>query len=783
VESIKATIGGTEETISTFQILAATASKAGLLSAADKAKLDALWSSGYQFAGIATPSTTPISTTSKIFYIATEAGTYFNAVTVTKGINILSWNGSTWSAMQVVGIDEAPVKNSSNLAESGGVYKDVEGTVSAAYDLTNNSFVNKVLQYFYTTSSVYTGSKHFLEIAYKHNNDNRYYNRLVIQRSATQSSEVFTENYSTKEEAINAFIASPVRENSSNTIIFDVTSVTSDNSGQYEFDFIKSVAPNSNPIFDKYISPKNLFKTNMGEVLISEVLTYPNDGYKLDNILIAEFCALNNTTDKYEISLQSVFTKEGFSNIYGTLISKIGNDGFDTRDDALEYWNDNIGGHILPMADGRGYVSYNKIENIDKLPSTINTRLYLNKDTDNTENAASIMEYFNSIRKENIFKYDTKLNLLIDEFYLNPEFIDLSEIDSIRICCGGTISSKIYNLVYIYRTSSLSTRVMYQKEYETVDAALADLKGVLGNVYGKIKINDSFAKELTSGFYTDVAISDINTELLSADKCPAIESVINPHNNLIGKKVVWEGDSIAADNSWNGTGWRARIEEKYNIFGVSYAIGGSTITNNVSGLEERHNMAARVDSDVETTESCDYFIFDGGTNDADRIGMIVKWVDGSENTKYERLPQSSFPAKFGTWNDTDFSGEYDKDTFCGALEYFIWKVLSSYKGVRIGYIVAPKMGMTSSLTFFNRLEYFHEAMAICKKWGVPVINLWEDSWMNPNMPNQYQKYSDDPSENRTANVQAGNFYLDGQHPAPAGFDYLSKMIGEWMNNL
>jgi hypothetical protein len=123
VESIKATIGGTEETISTFQLLAATASKAGLLSAADKAKLDALWSSGYQFAGIATPSATPISTTSKIFYIATEAGTYFNAVTVTQGINILSWDGSAWSAVQVIGIDSEPTADSGNLVESGGVAK------------------------------------------------------------------------------------------------------------------------------------------------------------------------------------------------------------------------------------------------------------------------------------------------------------------------------------------------------------------------------------------------------------------------------------------------------------------------------------------------------------------------------------------------------------------------------------------------------------------------------------------------------------------------------------
>jgi hypothetical protein len=150
VQTLSATLGENPEAVTTMTFLAATASKAGLLSAADKAKLDALWSSGYQFAGIATPSTTPISTTSKIFYIATEAGTYFNAVTVTKGINILSWNGSTWSAVQVVGIDDEPTAGSHNLVESGSVYsatKDLKKSISSEellipYSVTADSFVN-----------------------------------------------------------------------------------------------------------------------------------------------------------------------------------------------------------------------------------------------------------------------------------------------------------------------------------------------------------------------------------------------------------------------------------------------------------------------------------------------------------------------------------------------------------------------------------------------------------------------------------------------------------------
>lgn len=134
VESLKITIEDVEETISTFQLLAATASKAGLLSAADKAKLDALWSSGYQFAGIATPSTTPISTTSKIFYIATEAGTYFNAVTVTQGINIIYKSGDAWSVAQVVGIDNEPTAGSDRLVKSGGVFGEL--ALGAVYDVS-----------------------------------------------------------------------------------------------------------------------------------------------------------------------------------------------------------------------------------------------------------------------------------------------------------------------------------------------------------------------------------------------------------------------------------------------------------------------------------------------------------------------------------------------------------------------------------------------------------------------------------------------------------------------
>ena len=79
---------------------------------------------GYIYKGIATPTTNPQTPTGKIFYIAMQAGMYtnFGGLTVSQGINILSYNGATWSQEQLIGIDDEPTAESNNLVKSGGVY-------------------------------------------------------------------------------------------------------------------------------------------------------------------------------------------------------------------------------------------------------------------------------------------------------------------------------------------------------------------------------------------------------------------------------------------------------------------------------------------------------------------------------------------------------------------------------------------------------------------------------------------------------------------------------------
>ena len=97
---------------------------------------------GYVYAGIATPTTVPVS--GKVFYIAVQAGTYtnFGEQVLTQGINILRYNGSTWSNQQVIGIDDAAVAGSKNLITSDAVAMSQKAVTNAIQDVYKKSNYN-----------------------------------------------------------------------------------------------------------------------------------------------------------------------------------------------------------------------------------------------------------------------------------------------------------------------------------------------------------------------------------------------------------------------------------------------------------------------------------------------------------------------------------------------------------------------------------------------------------------------------------------------------------------
>lgn len=230
-------------------------------------------------------------------------------------------------------------------------------------------------------------------------------------------------------------------------------------------------------------------------------------------------------------------------------------------------------------------------------------------------------------------------------------------------------------------------------------------------------------------------------------------------NKLHGKTVVWDGDSICAGNTYTGN-WATRIAAQNGMIMKNYAVGGGTITENpprsVKTGRERHSVSATLERMYEEFPQADYIIFEGGSNDADLV-------------KEERL---------GSFDADDFSGEYDRDTFCGALESVFWRATQYWPGKKIGFIIAQKMGVNPE-AFARRRLFFDHAAAICRKWGIPCLDLWNGCYLNPRLPWMYDD-TKTPDENREGNIGC---YIDGQHLTARGYDITADIIDSFLRTL
>ena len=224
-------------------------------------------------------------------------------------------------------------------------------------------------------------------------------------------------------------------------------------------------------------------------------------------------------------------------------------------------------------------------------------------------------------------------------------------------------------------------------------------------------------------------------------------------SKLVGKSVIFTGDSICygeADTP-RGNGWAQRIGDEYGMVWQNKAVSGGTLTDkNLVG-------SSFTISDTDFGTGADYIILEGGTNDADRIGSILN---------------GGTPTYYGSYSEIGYTSNFNNQTFCGAVEYLLKRVITTYPTAKVGFIIAPKMDVSEDYTKEgnNRRAYFETIIKLCKKWGVPVLNLWDECTMNPRLAEHYTSGS-------------GLFYADGQHPTKEGYDFISPIIAEWMETL
>ena len=233
-------------------------------------------------------------------------------------------------------------------------------------------------------------------------------------------------------------------------------------------------------------------------------------------------------------------------------------------------------------------------------------------------------------------------------------------------------------------------------------------------------------------------------------------------NVLADKKAVFCGDSICAGKSVSassdryGYGWAGVIGVANNMKWQNLGVDGATVAEVFGQSGIVVNQLANAYSDA------DYIILEGGCNDYDKLsGATTADTMGEVST---------------SWDDS-----FKVTTFAGALEHLFYTALSNHPNAKVGYIIPQKMGKRTWTAYESGSYriYYNLAIEICKKWGVPYLDLWYESSLNPNL----SVYYNSSLSKDEANADGSVCYVDGQHLTEAGYDLIVPRIESWMRTL
>lgn len=218
--------------------------------------------------------------------------------------------------------------------------------------------------------------------------------------------------------------------------------------------------------------------------------------------------------------------------------------------------------------------------------------------------------------------------------------------------------------------------------------------------------------------------------ILNETQLKQVDERIPKASPLFGGTLSSVGDSIMEAKNESKGGWPGRMAKKYGMSYTNRGISGAVFARGVktSGGADVPCILNQISNHV----SSDVNWFEGGTNDAD------------------------YNVPMGTIS-TGFNATLDESTFCGAFESACKQMIIKCHGKKILYIVAQKMGTVSWQN--RRYPYFSKAMEICKKWGVPFVNLWDDFYINP-----------------AVDILNTTYYKDTQHLLPEGYDVTFSTI-------
>lgn len=212
-------------------------------------------------------------------------------------------------------------------------------------------------------------------------------------------------------------------------------------------------------------------------------------------------------------------------------------------------------------------------------------------------------------------------------------------------------------------------------------------------------------------------------------------------NTLYGKVIAFEGDSICSGRGFTG-GYGKIIAERNGMTYFNTAASGGTITYGITDTSTGVNLHWISDGVDKMNAAADYYIFEGGINDAALSGIEYGVITSG------------------------YSDALNRQTFLGAFEYCCKVLVTKYHGKKCGYIFVHGIfdnGHKWNVTWRNDMK------KILNKWGVPYIDLQEEM----------------PPLNAIDSLKA-TYTADGDgwHPNEAGYKrFYCDKIESWIRSL
>lgn len=219
-------------------------------------------------------------------------------------------------------------------------------------------------------------------------------------------------------------------------------------------------------------------------------------------------------------------------------------------------------------------------------------------------------------------------------------------------------------------------------------------------------------------------------------------------NNITGKKLVFDGDSICesrtnvGQQTYNGGAFAKIIANKNFATYDNRAVSGGIITSAVETGISAHSIS---DNTVNLPTDGDLYCFDGGINDY--------W---NNCTLGDFSPANYSP---------DYISNLNTSTVCGALEYIFCFCLEHFAGKAICFVITHKISDTFYTPNANGdtwKDYHDKIVGICEKYSIPYYDAFLHSGLNGWNATQSNAYL-------TAGSNATPTSGDGCHPNEEGY--------------